>query len=228
MPLGTPPSGGLDRFPSAPVAGRGLFRLYAHIDPSNGVERSPWWFASAHADPDRGGRFDLQEPNGACYLAGSRTAAVLEVYQGHQVIPASALERRRMACVVAPDGAPDAADLACAAARGYGITGEIHTVPNRPATRAWAEALFDAGWRALRGLARHNPAQQLDTVTLLDAAGAHPPYGDEDGWAVELERPATDAALIRDLARYGLNVQGGLHSPEFVPLEDSGLLDEES
>lgn len=41
----------------------------------------PWWFASV--DPDDGaacGRFDLPSPDGACYLATSKAAAVLEAF----------------------------------------------------------------------------------------------------------------------------------------------------
>ncbi len=160
------------------------------------------------------------------YLGGTRTAAVLEVFQGHLIIPRSALDRRRIAAAVAPDAppTPPAADLACPAARGYGVTGEIHSSRNRPATRAWAEALFAAGWAALRGLARHDPAQQLDTLTLLDTAGAHSGPRDTEGWTVQIERPAADAALERDLARYEVRVEADLHRPDFVTLDDSGLL----
>lgn len=223
MPLAAPPPDGLERFPHRPVAGQQLHRLYRHTDPATGSPRTPWWFACADARrPQAGGRYDLQPPAGACYLATSAVAAALETFGPLTAIPRSELVARRRVEVVAPAGAPPAADLAVPAARGYGVTGEIHTSPDRALTRSWAEALYAAGWRALHGIPRHDPAQTLRTVTLLDEAGAHLPYGDQ-GWAGEQHTVHDDAALAADVARYGVRVFADLHEPDIRGLEATDL-----
>lgn len=221
MPLAPPPPGSLEAFPSVPLAGSVLHRIFRHRD-GQGRFRGPRWFASAdHRQLDVGGRFDLLPPAGACYLATSQVAAALETFQTTLAIPRSALRTRRVFRVIAPPGSPVAADLATPAARGYGVTGEIHTSPDRRATRSWSEALYAAGWRALHGIVRHDPAQRLRTVTLLDLAGAHEPHGAH--WPGEIAA-LDDNELAAALAPYGVSVLDDLHRPRVVALEDTGLL----
>lgn len=226
MPLGTPP----DRmtllgFPGRPLAGARLCRVYRPIDPVTGKPRGAWWFASAASDPTAGGRYDLQAPAGAAYWARSPTGAVLERFQSTTLIDRSDVDAHQLADVTVPDDAPTTADLAAPAARGFGVTGEVHSLANRPATRAWAEALYDADWRLLAGLIRHDPSQTEESVTLLDDAGAHPPsYGT---WpVVPPSCPLGDIDGLADaLDAFGVEILPGPFDPEFVDLDDSGLLD---
>lgn len=212
MPLGQPPRVELDAFPSAPLP-QVLHRVYRR-------DLSAWWFAAATDDPDEGGRFDLQPPAGACYLAHSKIGAVLEVFQDEvPVLPERSLQQRLRARVIVDDHAPDAADFTAPAARGWGITLEIHTDEHRPRTRAWAEALFAAGWRALRSLIRHQSSGDLAAVTLLDQAGAHPPTV-PGGWDTTSHEVVDDADLTDALADHGIEVLPDLQHPRFVSPED--------
>jgi hypothetical protein len=89
----------LAQLPAVPLAGRRLHRVFR-------VGRSsPWWFASlpvGEYDPDMHGRFDLPAPGGACYLASSAVAAVLEAVVGFDRLADVDLRARRRAEVVAP------------------------------------------------------------------------------------------------------------------------------
>lgn len=212
MPLGQPPREGLDAFPSA-LLPRTLHRLHRR-------EVGVWWFASATEDPDDGGRFDLQPPAGACYLADSPLGAALEVFRDEvPVLPESSLQQRRRGAVTVDGDAPEAADFTAPAARGWGITLEIHADEQRPRTRAWAEALFAAGWRSLPSLIRHQPGGDLTAITLLDRAGAHPPTM-PGGWHTTSHEIVDDADLIEALAAYGIEVLPDLQHPRFVGSPD--------
>lgn len=124
MPLGVPPSAGeLEELPASAVAGEILHRVFRPKGP-DGTARSPWWFASVPTESDQvGGRFDLVPPNGACYFALSAVGAVLEAMQGFEVgiIPLEELSVRRRVELIAPDSAPEAADLS--APEVYGLVG---------------------------------------------------------------------------------------------------------
>lgn len=226
MPLGTPP----DRitmlgFPLRRLAGTHLCRVYRPIDPVTGEPRGAWWFASAPTDPTAGGRYDLRAPAGAAYWARLPAGAVLERFQSTTLIDRRDVAAHQLAEVTVPDDAPPAADLAAPAARGFGVTGEIHSIGSRPATRAWAEALYDADWRLLAGLIRHDPSQAEESVTLLDDAGAHSPS--PGTWPADpRSRPLSDVdGLANALAAFGVEIVPGPFDPRFVTLDDSGLLD---
>lgn len=103
------------------------------------VGREPWWFSWD-------GRFALTAPAGTCYLADDPLIGVLEVLShgtvdGMVVSEAFLAERRiRRLPLPAPARFADATD---GRGRGFGVTREIHDVPDYSLPQAWA-----AAWRA--------------------------------------------------------------------------------
>lgn len=220
MPLRCPPPGPsrLAGLPRQRVVGSTLWRVFQRR------RRHPWYFASAPDDPRMGGRFDLPAPDGACYLATSMVAAVLEAFQdfGEGLLPDTALRGRAAARVSAPPTAPAAARLTAPAARGVGATAALWAGGDRDCTQAWAASLHRAGWRAAYAGIAHDPAGRLRAVTLFDRAGDHLPY-DDDAWRTEIE--PLDTPEVREAAgRYGITVTRGDPEFPFVALDDSGLL----
>jgi hypothetical protein len=223
MPLAEPPAPAvLSRLPAHRVAGTTLHRVVRR------ERATPWWFASVpDGEAEAGGRFDLVHPFGACYLATSALAAVLEALQdfGQGLLPDAELQARALATVEAPSGAPPAAALAVARARGAGVTAALWAGEDRALTQRWAEALFRAGWRALFHGIAHDPEGRLRAVTLLDRAGEHLPL-DDGGWSATVRPLGGDGALVAGLQRYGITVARTDVQPVFVTLGDSGLVDE--
>ncbi|MCP3958724.1 MAG: RES family NAD+ phosphorylase [bacterium] len=116
--------------------------------------RGPWWFGSSG-----GGRFDLPEPNGTCYLADDELAALLEAVGPDRKgggISTRFFTDRRIHRLQVP-GARSLADLTSRRCAGFGITLEVHTVVPYDRTRAWALGLHRAGAEGLLYLARHDP-----------------------------------------------------------------------
>lgn len=221
MPLRCPPPGpaALGGLPRLRVGGRTLWRVFQRH------RGQPWFFASAPTDPRTGGRFDLPAPDGACYLATSVIAAVLEALQDFSagLLPDAALRRRALARVAAPSTAPVAVRLTAAATRGVGVTAALWAGHDRECTQAWAANLHRAGWRAAYSGIAHDPAGRLRAITLFDSAGAHLPYDDE-AWRHELE-PLDVPAVHAALSRYGITVTRSDPELAFVTLDDTGLVE---
>lgn len=215
-----PPPSVLAGLPEFALAGLVLHRVHRRTRPD------PWWFASVPADADAepGGRFDLPAPRGACYLATSPAAAVLESLQdfGAGLLPEAELRARVRSAVTAPRSAPVAAHLTARSARGRGVTAALWAGAPRPLTQRWAATLDRAGWLALRCGVQHDPTGRLRSVVLFDDAGAHPPY-DEQGWTVQRHALHGDPAARVALATHGITVTVDPDLP-VVALPDSGLL----
>lgn len=164
--LGDPPDD-LDGFPTAGMVGQ-LHRLSEWP----GV----WWYASvASATAPGGGRFDLVEPTGTCYLAEtSLEGALVEklLRTPVKVVPAERLEELFHATIDVRD-VPATADLTAPQATGFGLNAEIHTTLDYATPRRWAGALYRAGWRAVRHRLRGDPGQQLAGRALFGRAGLH-------------------------------------------------------
>lgn len=223
MPLGEPPPpAALSRLPERRIAGQVLHRVFRRRD------RQPWWFSSVgpKENPDDCGRFDLPPPDGACYLGTSKTAAALEAFQdfGEGLLPDAELRARARAEVEAPRDVPAAAGLTSEKARGAGVTAALWSGSTRSRTQAWTVALRRAGWRALYHGIQHDPSGRLRAVTLLDTAGAHPPYDDPAGWAPSTHGLHDDEDLLRRLARFGIHVTRSDPQLPVTPLDDTGLV----
>lgn len=221
MPLREPPPvTALGALPTRPLAGLTLHRIFL------ARRASPWWFSGipAGADPGAYGRFDLPQPDGACYLATSAVAAALETFQhlAGGLLPDEELRRRARLTVTAPPGSPRAANLTAARARSAGVTFELFSSGDRARSQRWARRLRRAGFRALVQGVRHDPTGRLRAVTLFDVAGDHPPYDDARGWAGRRRPLHSDAALRTALTRYGIRVTRSDPQLPVVPLELTG------
>ena len=166
-----PPIPELKRFPRRTISpGRKIYRLHHH-------ELGPFWFGSV---PPRGGnRFDLPTPRGSAYWAFDKASAALETLARRPVrlIPAEILARYALTTATVPQPIVDAANLTVKAAKGFGVTAEIHTSADRALTQRWAAALHAAGFRAVLGMPRHDPTGTGRTFTMWGRAGEHRPYG---------------------------------------------------
>lgn len=210
MPLSPPPQApselrGFPR-PDPPIgpARPLLFRIFRHRDPTTGAVRRPFYFASAPtASEDPGGRYDLPAPDGACYLALSPIGAWLEVFRTVRVVVGDDVRRRRLLSTLPPRRVR-AADLLAKGARGYGVTGEIHTLDDYTLPRAWARQLHQAGFRALRGKVRHDPGLRELSLTLFDRSGEHEPYGWR--WRTVRRRLDRAADLLAVVEEYGYRI----------------------
>lgn len=223
----------MEELPASAVAGEILHRVFRPKGP-DGTARSPWWFASVPTESDQvGGRFDLVPPNGACYFALSAVGAVLEAMQGFEVgiIPLEELSVRRRVELIAPDSAPEAADLSAPEVYGLvGITAALWAGGDedqgamsilRAKSQRWAQAMFDAGWGALRHGIQHDPAGVQRAVTLLDVGGAHLPFDDLEWEAVcESHELDDDHELHEALRARGLQVVRSDVDLPLVTLED--------
>lgn len=164
--LGEPP-GDLAGFPAAGDVGE-LHRCSDHP----GV----WWFASVDdAEVDRGGRFDLTEPLGTCYLAeddldGALVEKLLRT-------PVKVVVQQRLVelfhATITVHDAPPTADLTAAAATGFGLNAEVHSTLDYAMPRRWAAALYRAGWRALRHRLRGDVTGDLAGRCVFGGAGLH-------------------------------------------------------
>jgi hypothetical protein len=211
--LGEPPSRwALRSLPTRRLDRLRLWRVHR-------ATRGPWWFSSlSPEDPGRSGRFDLPAPNGSCYLASTRTTAILEALQdfGGGLLPAAALKARVISNVEVPAGAPHAAALTAAKAAAVGVNVGLWADRDRMLTHAWAAELHGAGWQALHHGAQHDPTGRGRSVTLFDHSGAHPAWGGPwlDPQTVGLDNWESRAVL----ARYGITVED-MVSPDLEVLD---------
>lgn len=131
-----------------------------------------WWFASAPAGAPGGGRFDLAPPNGTCYVADSLSGALAEklLRKPKAIIATQELEQLFHATIQVHQS-PRAVDLLQPKLTGLGLNAEIHSTLDYTATRAWAQRLWEAGWRALRYALRGDNSLRERGLALFGAAG---------------------------------------------------------
>jgi hypothetical protein len=205
--LGEPPED-LAAFPAAGDVGE-LHRCSDHP----GV----WWFASVD-DPevDGGGRFDLTEPLGTCYLAeddldGALVEKLLRT-------PVKVVVQQRLVelfhATVTVHDMPATADLTAPAATGFGLNAEVHSTLAYATPRRWAAALHRAGWRALRHRLRGDVTGELAGRCVLGGAGLH--QRAPDGMRTSVQ-PLDVAHATELLAARGVEVRP---IPRTVPIAD--------
>lgn len=131
--------------------------------------RNPWWFSS-----DGKGRFDLPPPDGTCYAALDEVAALLEVIGPDIVggmVSDSFLYGRKLWRLALPRS-HRVANLTDRRARGFGVTGEIHTVVPYNVPREWSLALRRSRAEGVLYRVRHDPSFRGSGVGLFGKAGA--------------------------------------------------------
>ena len=173
-----------------------------------------------------GGPVRPPAPLGACYLASSVAASVLEALQGfgRGLLPDVELRNRVRAEVVAPASAPAAAQLTSARALGIGLTAALWAGLDRPLTQRWALQLHRAGWRALWTGIQHDPTGALRAVTLFDLAGEHRSLRCGHRLAARRARPAGRPGGHLGLAPLRHHDHGSNPLLPVVPLSEAGLL----
>ena len=199
MPATGPPSD-LSTFPSVRLPeGSTSYRIFLAHDPGTGEPRTHWFFATAIGSA--GGRFDLPEPDGSCYLSDRFEGAWLEVFRGTGLVERTDVERRRL--LRASRTAPvDLADLTSAGARAHGVTLDLATGDDYEVPRRWAAALRRAGHSGLVGKVRHDPTGGARTVVVFGTGGARHRVR---GWRT-VTAALDDAATLARVAAYGTGV----------------------
>lgn len=156
----------LRRFPVAGPVDR-LHRLSEHPQ--------PWFFSSVtDVDEPSGGRFDLIDPDGTCYLAESLDGALVEklLRSPTKVVVAERLDELFHLTATVTGDLPTA-DLTSRRATGHGVNAEIHSTLDYALPRRWARALRGAGFRAVRYRLRGDATGRLAGWALFGTAGLH-------------------------------------------------------
>lgn len=184
----TPPPKDLSEFPARTLtpAGR-LWRIHW-------ADRGAWWFCS-----DLNHRFDLPNPLGTCHLANSPLGSFVEVFTGIGAVAKDEIDARRLSELHVPRRVR-LADCTSPLARGFGCTGEIHTIDDYDLTQQWAAAFAAARFDGIRYLVRHDPSQRQVGVALFGDPAA------PKGWP-EPKTEAIPSELVTQAARrFGIHV----------------------
>lgn len=195
-PLAAPPAApeALADFPVVELAaGSGVARIHRR-------NHSPLWFRH-----DGGGRFDLAPPRGTLYAAAEPLGCYVEVFRHVRLVPWEEVAARRLS-ILAPRRTLRLADCAARRARGFGITGAVHSTPAYEETQVWAAAFAAAGLDGVRYLVRHDPAQRLAGYALFAPAGSGDPRWE---WEVASTEPISEGLLRAVEAQLGLSVLPG-------------------
>lgn len=153
----------------------------------------PWWFSS-----DGSGRFDLEPPNGACYLAETPLGTLIEHFDGISVIPQEDLDERRIS-TLSPGRPLRLADCTSPVGRRFGIDLSLSASPDYAHTQRFAAWFHEAGLDGVRYLLRNDPAATLVGIALFNPAG-------EQDLPVLSTYPVDEATLAAAAQRYGIEV----------------------
>lgn len=150
-----------------------------------------WYFATLPVDPATGGRFDVPAPDGTCYFANRPLFAALErvgrFTAQHKPVPADLVGGRIVTKVDTSSLPGTVANLvAKRAATHFGITGELFTMPDYSVPQAWADALHQAGHKALVYTPRFSPHGRA--IAVFGPQGPQP-------------QPTASTQSLRDLLR---------------------------
>lgn len=124
-----------------------------------------WWFSS-----DGSGRFDLQPPEGTCYLATDAYAAIREATRLGPVSTAWVADRE-LRRVSPPDRNARLAATTRQAAGRYRVTTELATVIPYDLSRRWATAFRAAQFDGIRHQLRHDQRARPSGIALFGPAG---------------------------------------------------------
>jgi hypothetical protein len=125
-----------------------------------------WWFSS-----DGSGRFDLEAPEGTCYLASDSYAAIREASRLGPVTPRWCAERE-IRTAAPPDPEARLAATTWKAAGRFGITNELIATVPYDLSRRWASAFRAQGFDGIRHQLRHDQRPRAGGISLFGPAGA--------------------------------------------------------
>jgi hypothetical protein len=139
-------------------------------------------------------RFDLAEPNGTLYVGTDALVGLLETIGPHLaggVVSRQFLEERRIFSRRLSADLP-VANLASRRAAGFGVTNELATMTPYDVPRAWAAALYAAGYAGIRYRTRFDVGAGARGLALFGDEG-------ERGWRAQDDGPADTPAMVRRL-----------------------------
>lgn len=133
----------------------------------------PGYFASAPADPRGGGRFDLESPEGTCYVATDALVALRERFGPELMdigeVPVSLVQETAVSRLRLPD-AVRAADTSSQQAGNF-HTLELVTTDDYELTQQWARAFRRAGFEGVRYQARFSTVSEPGAIALFGDGG---------------------------------------------------------
>jgi hypothetical protein len=150
--------------------------------------RGTWWFSSTGS-----GRFDLDPPEGTCYLATDSYAAIREASRLGPVSPDWVAERE-IRSATPPDPEARLAAVTRQDAGRFGVTQELFSMVPYDLPRRWATAFRAHAFAGIRHPLRHDPRSRPAGVSLFGPAGQG---SAPDGRRERLERNAVEGAGVR-------------------------------
>jgi hypothetical protein len=153
----------------------------------------PWWFSS-----DRSGRFDLDPPNGTCYLAEAAVGALIEHFDGISVIPQEDLDERRIS-IFSPRGSLRLADCTSPRIRRFGADLAVSAGSDYVRTQRFAAWFHDGGFDGVHYFLRNDPTATLIGIALFG------PYGEQDQPVLSTS-PVDEATLEIAAHTFGIEV----------------------
>ena len=146
-----------------------------------------WWFSS-----DGSGRFDLDPPEGTCYLATDAYAAIREATRLGPVSTTWVAERE-LRQVSPPDRNTRLAATTHQVAGRYGVTTELATVLPYDLSRCWARAFRADRFGGIRHQLRYDQRARPSGIALFGPAG---PADLDDGVRSPLATADVEAAGV--------------------------------
>ena len=156
-------------------------------------EHGAWWFSS-----DGSGRFDLTSPDGACYLAETSLGALIEHFDGIDIVPQPDLDERRVS-ILEPGRPLRLADCTSSRARSFGVDLSLSAGSDYERTQRFAQWFADSGFDGVRYFLRNDPAATLIGVVLFGASG-------EQDLPVLSTSPVNEATLDEAALMFGIQV----------------------
>lgn len=181
--------------------GTSLERIFRRRD-SDGRPRSPWFYSARGAGS--GGRFDLAQPHGTCYLAGELDAAFQEAFRGAQVVADDDVARRHVLTATATEVSAPWADLAHEHATEAGVSLDTFSGSAYADTQALAAGCYARGDRGVISLIRHQSDGTARGYSMFGPAGSV--EESPDGW------DARTSALSDCLDRLSTHLRSRIHA----------------
>lgn len=154
-----------------------LERIYRGLN-SDGRSRFPWFYSSRGAGT--GGRFDLAQPHGTCYLADDLDSAFQETFRGARVIAEDDVARRRVLTVTASRVSTPWVDLTHELATEAGVSLDVFSGSAYGDSQALAAECHASGDLGVISLIRHQSDGTARGYSMFGPAG--PAEEAPDGW----------------------------------------------
>jgi hypothetical protein len=155
---------------------------------------SPWHFSPIPTDSSPGGRFDLGDPLGTCYVADDIEVAVRERlgprFAGHSWIPDSNLLEETCVSRLDPLHRPNTGPLADTISKraSHWVTREISTTLDYALTQQWAARFHSAGFTGVKYEPRLSTGHTVAEAWFAPKGGYDLPHQPELNWRSQITR----------------------------------------